>query len=108
MPRRDGTGPMGQGTMTGRGLGVCSGVNAPGCGPGFGRGLGRGKGLGTGFGHGAGQGYGCRRGFAFGGYNPGQAYGLTDREILIEQKEFLAKRLDAVNKQLENLGEGDK
>ena len=28
MPRRDGTGPMGAGSMTGRGLGSCTGVNA--------------------------------------------------------------------------------
>ncbi len=29
MPGRDGTGPFGQGSMTGRGLGSCTGVNAP-------------------------------------------------------------------------------
>ena len=28
MPRRDGTGPMGAGSMTGRVLGVCTGSNA--------------------------------------------------------------------------------
>jgi hypothetical protein len=28
MPRRDGTGPMGAGSMTGRGLGLCTGANA--------------------------------------------------------------------------------
>ena len=28
MPRRDGTGPMGAGSMTGKGLGVCIGANA--------------------------------------------------------------------------------
>ena len=30
MPRRDGTGPMGQGTGTGRGRGFCGGAPAPG------------------------------------------------------------------------------
>lgn len=30
MPRGDGTGPMGQGPMTGRGAGYCAGYNAPG------------------------------------------------------------------------------
>lgn len=35
MPREDGTGPMGQGPMTGRGLGPC--------GTGMGRGFGRGR-----------------------------------------------------------------
>jgi hypothetical protein len=63
MPRRDGTGPMGQGAMTGRGLGVCTGVNAGGAGYGLGRGQGRGRGFGMGFGYGAGLAYGCRRVF---------------------------------------------
>ncbi len=36
MPRGDGTGPMGQGPMTGRGLGYCAGYPHPG----FGRGRG--------------------------------------------------------------------
>ena len=58
MPRRDGTGPMGRGSMTGRGLGVCTGVNASG----FGRGMGMGLGLGLGLGF-----RGCRRGFGFSG-----------------------------------------
>jgi len=30
MPRGDGTGPAGQGSMTGRGMGFCAGFNAPG------------------------------------------------------------------------------
>ena len=43
MPNRDKTGPMGQGPLTGRGLGPCgSGIRKGfGCGRGFGRGLGR-------------------------------------------------------------------
>jgi len=54
MPRGDGTGPMGQGPMTGRGLGYCAGSPNPGFmnpGPSFGRGLGRGwgRGFGRGF-----------------------------------------------------------
>jgi len=55
MPRGDGTGPMGQGPMTGRGLGYCAGYPQPGFmypGPGFGRGFG--KGWGRGFGRGRG------------------------------------------------------
>ena len=40
MPRQDGTGPNGQGPMTGRGIGPCGG----GLRRGFGRGLGRGFG----------------------------------------------------------------
>ena len=49
MPRRDGTGPMGAGSMTGRGLGLCTGANAVKYGAGIGMGLGRGL--------------ACRRGF---------------------------------------------
>jgi len=43
MPRGDETGPLGQGPMTGRGLGYCAGYPNPGFmypGPGFGRGRG--------------------------------------------------------------------
>ncbi|MBW2976891.1 DUF5320 domain-containing protein [Candidatus Woesearchaeota archaeon] len=58
MPWGDGTGPTGQGPMTGRGAGYCAGYNMPGyMNPmpvrGFGRGFGRGKGM------------GLRRGFGF-------------------------------------------
>lgn len=83
MPRRDGSGPMGQGAMTGRGLGLCRGINYERCGYGLG--------------------YGLRRGFArgLGAYNAGRFTVLTDKEILEEQKEFLKRRLDAVNRQLD-------
>ncbi len=57
MPRRDGTGPMGQGAKTGRGFGACAvqaipfvvGAVAGAC-MGLGRGRGRGAGMGRGFG----------------------------------------------------------
>ena len=83
MPGRDGTGPQGQGAMTGRGLGVANqaltqGIGRgrnPGCGMGLrqgrnpaaetGRGLGRGRGLGMNAGRGQGLGRGqgsCRKG----------------------------------------------
>lgn len=66
MPGRDGLGPMGQGPMTGRGMGVCGNGNNPvagrnaGRGMGIGRGVGRGLGIGRGFGRrmGAGRGFG--------------------------------------------------
>lgn len=68
MPRQDGTGPMGQGQMTGRGLGPCNANaaetdNTPyGRGLGLGRGCGRGRGCsrrgaGLGLGRGAGRGF---------------------------------------------------
>lgn len=54
MPRGDGTGPWGQGSRTGRGLGYCSGYNTPGYtkGPGMGPARGFGRGQGTTFGRG--------------------------------------------------------
>jgi len=47
MPFGDGTGPLGRGPMTGRGLGYCAGYNRPGYGySGWGRSwFGRGRGL---------------------------------------------------------------
>ena len=60
MPRGDRTGPTGEGSMTGRGQGNCSGNN----GAGFNnRGFGRGNGFNHGFGNqGAGRGAGFRNG----------------------------------------------
>ena len=64
MPRGDQTGPQGQGPMTGRGLGHCSGSDQPGYvygapgrgyGPSYGRGGGWGGGRGGGFGGGGGR-----------------------------------------------------
>lgn len=63
MPGRDGTGPMGAGSMTGRGAGVCGcGVgrrsanfaNSRRCGMGAGRGVASGRGMGLGRRSGAG------------------------------------------------------
>lgn len=54
MPRGDGTGPWGQGSRTGRGLGYCSGYSTPGYTKGPGMGLGRGFGRGQGIGYGRG------------------------------------------------------
>ena len=50
MPRGDGTGPNGQGAMTGRGMGYCAGYVNPGYGQGQGQGQGQGRGLGMGMG----------------------------------------------------------
>lgn len=44
MPRGDGTGPMGMGSMTGRALGFCAGYPHPGFAAGQGRRMGRGFG----------------------------------------------------------------
>ncbi len=90
MPRRDGTGPMGAGSMTGRGLGFCTGASA------VRHGAGLGMGLGLACRHGFGRGFG--RGFAV-----NQASSKTQKELLNEQKAMLQDRLDVIDKQLENL-----
>lgn len=82
MPGRDGTGPMGRGTMTGRGLGVCISSNLE-C-YGIGLGLGRRKGLGK-------------------NYKEESTIAKTQKELLQERKKLLEKRLDIIGKQLENL-----
>ena len=61
MPGRNRTGPLGQGAMTGRGLGDCRGTAAYDEAPAFGRG--RGMGGGGGMGRGRGMGRGLGRGF---------------------------------------------
>lgn len=92
MPGRDGTGRMGTGSLTGRGMGLCAGGAA-------GYGAGRGLGLGLGWRHG----FGCGRG-------PGRQSGplnLSDdvsrKELLAQQKQALENRLEMVNRQLETL-----
>jgi len=52
MPQRDGTGPRGEGPLTGRGLGRCQ--KGRGVAGGWGRGGGRGRGFGRGLGMGRG------------------------------------------------------
>ena len=88
MPRRDGTGPMGAGSMTGRGLGLCTGANAVKYGAGLGMGLG--------------LGFACRRGFGR-GFAFNQTSSKTQKELLNEQKTILQDRLEVIDKQLENL-----
>ena len=92
MPRRDGTGPMGDGSMTGRGLGLCT----------FSFVLKYGVGLGMGLG----LGLACRRGFGRGfgrGFAMNQTSSKTQKELLNEQKTMLQDRLEVIDKQLESL-----
>ena len=90
MPRRDGTGPMGMGQMTGRGLGLCGNrfYGRRNCyGTGFGR---RGFGPGYGAGYGYGPGYGARQ-------------DITEKEFLKNQKEFLESQIELIEKELDDL-----
>ena len=80
MPRRDGTGPMGQGAMTGRGFGYCTGANAPY------------------------YGYGCRRGFGR-GYGASAMPFRPQKDELMSQKELLEHRLSVIDSQLQEMQE---
>ena len=57
MPGLDGTGPQGQGPLTGRAMGKCGSGQAKPSGRGMGRGMGAGQGTGRGFGRGFAGGY---------------------------------------------------
>lgn len=81
MPRRDGTGPRGARSMTGRGLGLCTGANALKFGAGFEARLGHGR----------------------NNNNINQTSSKTQKEMLQEQKDLLQSRLEVIDKQLENL-----
>ena len=90
MPRRDGTGPMGAGSMIGRGLGLCTGVNEVKYDASLGMGLGfaRRCGFGRSFG----------RGFAV-----NELSSKTQKELLQKQKDILQNRLEVIDKKLKNL-----
>lgn len=118
MPGGDGTGPQGQGPMTGRGAGYCAGSPVPGyANSAPGRGWGRGRG---GFGRGGGRGRrnwyyatglpGWQRaamGYpAFGeGVNPyaPQISAQEERDMLKDQAEFLKQQLDDVQSRISAL-----
>ncbi len=94
MPRRDGTGPMGMGQMTGRGLGFCGN-----------RFYGRRNCYGTGFGRGGfGPGYGAGYGY---GYGPGYfgRQDMTEKEFLEKQKEMLKSQIDIIERELDDLND---
>ncbi len=81
MPGRDGTGVMGNGAKSGRGLGTCKGANA----------VRNGSGLGLGY----------RRGIP--NFGADSTASKTQKESLQEQKDLLEKKLDSISKQLESL-----
>lgn len=81
MPGRNGTGPIGQGAMTGRGLGFCQ-VNS------------------VGFGRGMGANNRCQRGFRR--FNIEENI-VSEKEYLQKQKDLLQEKVDLINKQIEKL-----
>jgi len=97
MPQGDGTGPRGQGPMTGRGMGYCAGFAVPGC---MNTGFGRGRGLRRGFGRGF-------RGMVPQPQVVPQEVELTETEekkILKADLEDLRTEMKEVEKRLKELG----
>jgi len=111
MPRGDGTGPMGQGPMTGRALGHCAGYAVPG----FANPIGNRLGCGMAWGRGGvgGLGLAFRRGRAgffapYAGFVPPAApvysIPIPDEETLLKsQLPLLEERLAAVKARLEEI-----
>lgn len=90
MPGRNGTGPMGAGAITGRGLEPCAGT----------------KNLSKGAGLGLGRGMACRRGFdrGFRWLSAGNESPAKNRKGLLQmQKNALKNRLADIDRQLESL-----
>jgi hypothetical protein len=123
MPRGDRTGPMGQGPMTGRGMGYCAGYDMPGflnrpVGYGGFGGRGRGGYWGRGMG-GGGFGRGWRHRYYATGvpgwmageypyYGPPVAGPENELKALEEEAVFLEKSLEEVKKRLAELEAKDK
>lgn len=111
MPGGNGTGPMGMGPMTGRGMGYCAGYTRPGfVNPGFGHGTGWGRGRGRGFG------MGWRNRWADPFYTapvyPAQPYmqpatAQNEADALKDQAKYFSEALESINKRISELGKGD-
>lgn len=95
MPGMDGTGPVGAGALSGRGLGFCGTARPAAFGPGLGRGRGFGGGFGRGMGGGPGRGLGRRLGWFSVGYGaPGEGPTSDIRAGLEERRALLRAELD--------------
>ncbi len=102
MPSGDRTGPMGQGSMTGRALGFCTGNDTPGFDKGFGGGMGRGLGFRRGMGRGR------YRAWPDPGYIPfSREYSAQNSEneikMLKSQAEVLKRSQRDIEKRIEEL-----
>ncbi len=94
MPRGDATGPMGMGSLSGRGAGYCAGYDVPGFAnplPGRGQGRGRGRAGGAGFGRG-------RRANGF-----GAAWGYTRPFVEKDELAHLKSRAEYFTEELRNV-----
>lgn len=110
MPGGDGTGPMGQGPMTGRGAGYCAGLGMPGYanrGFGYGMGCGFGRGGGRGFRHrfwATGLPRWARPGWEMGAYAAPQPQTSQDElEMLKAQSEQMQQNLQQIQQRIDQL-----
>ncbi|MDD4988786.1 MAG: DUF5320 domain-containing protein [Candidatus Izemoplasmatales bacterium] len=97
MPARNQTGPTGYGPMTGRGMGFCTGVNAPY--PRYGN---------VAWGYGRRMGFGRRMGNGPFFYGAMPIQYLSSMDSLAAEKEMLKQRLDSIEKELEALSKEEK
>lgn len=122
MPKRDGTGPLGQGTMTGRAAGYCAGNAIPRPRSGF---MNRGGFTGMGmpgfmfardrsFGFGFGRGYARRRMWGgYGCFGPAGSGCFADipedeeKAWLTREEQYLEKRLGGIKRRLSQLSVED-
>ena len=114
MPGGDGTGPMGMGSMTGRGMGYCAGYAAPGyANAGFG--MGRGRGFRRMYYRTGMPGWARGGAFGFAPYNGAVPYGVAPYGVApygypgntpeVDEKEALQNQVDFLEKQLEEMRE---
>ncbi|MFX1392978.1 MAG: DUF5320 domain-containing protein [Promethearchaeota archaeon] len=115
MPRGDGTGPRGLGSMTGRALGYCAGYDTPGYFKGPGMGLGRGSGRGGGWRRWGGLRYGNIWGYGIPTLVPPPVYSPTitpetqlgmlkqEKQYLESDLEGLKSAIDDISKRIEEL-----
>ena len=111
MPGRNGTGPAGNGPITGRGLGNCKSdenvmTENQALYNGFycykhGFGVGNGQGFGNGQGLGLGRGNGCRRGNKR-GFGNNNSY-LDEKSFLNQQEAFLEDQLKQVKSRINDI-----
>lgn len=104
MPGGDRTGPFGEGSMTGRRMGYCTGNDHPGFtrlrsfrGGRFGRGFGRGFGQGRGFGPGS--------AYRSGYFYPDVAPDVSEKTIIENEIRILKDQLSYLEEQLLKKGE---
>ena len=103
MPRGNGTGPMGMGSMTGRGAGYCSGNKASGFAT-AGRGAGSWSGPGMGFAKG--RCWGAQNMYSRGGMGYGKLGAMSpdlEKTALTSQADVLQRELDMIRKRLDDM-----